>query len=398
MGVPAGLVALIALASVPSALTTLKISDAVRAYVQRDPSDARPLLNMDNVLRLDANVDWKAAQLTLSYAPQLTLVDLVGRENPARLALWQGVEARLTLRQPRSEWTFAESASIGQQVVTGAPPVLGAPPTLNPGQPKVDLQPDSDMLEVASTHTSAAFTYRWSPRWQTGASASFDLSGGLTEEDQRELPQQRSIGAGLSVGHGVSPTIQLSSSLTGSRTETSNGFTHYVADLIGGWVERWAPDSQYTINLGAVAWHTLEGSERAGDGVVPAGGMSVSHALRMSHVRATLQAGGGFSPLINPITGDLQNRVYASASAALAGARRSATLSFDVAQTLPTDDPEAAGFVGTSLILQQRLGRTLAALFGGQLLYQQTEDPELVSGVLWLVYVGISAESDMIKL
>ena len=132
--------------------------------------------------------------------------------------------------------------------------------------------------------------------------------------------------------------------------------------------------------------------------MVPAGGMSVSHTLRMSRVRATLQAGGGFSPLINPITGDLQNRVYASASAALAGARRSATLSFDVAQTLPRDDPEAAGFVGTSLILQQRLGRTLAALFGGQLLYQQTEDPELVSGVLWLVYVGISAESDMIKL
>lgn len=398
MGVPAGLVALIALAGLPSALATLELSDAVRAYVQSDPSDARPLLNMDNVLRMDANVDWKTARLTLSYAPQLTLVDIGGRENPVALALWQGLDARLTLRRPRSEWTFSESASIGQQVVTGAPPILGAPPTLNPGQPKVDLQPDSDMLEIASTHTAAAFMYHWSPRWQTGVSAGFDLTGGLTAEDQRALPQQRGITAGLSLGHELTQAIQLSSSLTGSLTTTSNGFTHHVADLIGSWVERWAPDSNYTINLGAVAWSTLERGEHAGDGVVPAGGLSVSHALRMASARATLQAGAGFSPLINPLTGDLQDRVYASASARMEGSRRSATLSFDLGQTLPVDEPDAAGFVASSLILRQQLGRTLAALLGGQLLYQQTEDPALVSGLLWLIYVGIGTQSGVIKL
>lgn len=394
----AGLVALIALASLPSALATLELSDAVRAYVQSDPSDARPVLNMDNLLRLDASVDWKTARLTLSYAPLLTLVDIGGREGPVALALWQGLDARLTLRRPRSEWTFSESASIGQQVVTGAPPVLGAPPTLNPGQPRVDLQPDSDMLEIASTHTSAAYSYHWSPRWRSGISATLDLTGGLTAEDQRVLPQQRGIGAGLSVGHDLSEAIELSSNLTGSVTTTSNGFTHYVGDWIGSWVERFAPDSNYTINLGAVIWSTRERGERAGDGVVPAGGFNVSHALNMNRVRGTLQAGVGFAPLINPLTGDLQERVYGSASARLEGPRRSATLSFDLGQTLPVDEPDAAGFVASSLILRQQLGQTVAALAGGQLLYQQTEDPGLVSGLLWLIYVGISTQTDAIKL
>lgn len=398
----------LAFAAVWAALGSLRLSDAARIYARNSLADEAAIVNVENVPRLDAGLSWPTLQLELDYAPRLTFVDIFGSGTSP--ALWlQSAAGQISLREPRYVLRLSQTGTWGDQEFfpiaapqgvaplqtvpaqpTGNPPLTPGTPGA-PANPALNLQPDARSLPVAAEDTSADVTVFLTRRWRTESRASYGFSGGADALAQTFLPRLRRAQLENAATHDWSRRDQLSTVLTGSRLEISNGFEHWLASLSEDWAARWSASTGSAVGIGVAFQDTT-----APDGTTtthwgPIGSANLTHLLLLGDVRVHLQIGVGYAPDVILLVGRLQNRLQVTSSATASKGPWSVTLTLASLKTFPANAPDAASMASAALAFDYEVRKWLGAQVGGQIMQQELTSLIRASGGMWLVYAGLLA-------
>jgi hypothetical protein len=376
---------------------TVRLSDASRAYVRRSLVSDLTTLDLENSPRLDGQLAWPTLQLEIDYAPRYTLLDVLGSEPITDLWLHEAA-ARLSLRRPRYVLSLSQTGALGERDFTVLSPRLelsGSEPDM---QTEVELLPMTRVVRVAEEETSANLTYLWTRRWRSEFGAALGFSGGADDAAQQLVAQQRHAQLDAALEFDASRRSRIGSGLTGAQIWTSSGYEYWLASLLETWSERWAPNSESALSVGAGMQDTTTPEGRRSVDWGPIALASLSYTLPTRDVGTRLVWVVGYGPDVNVI-GVLQHRLYATSEATLTHDRLSLGLLLAAAQTLPADAPDAAYVASASLALRYALLEWLSAELGGQVTRQRALRASAVESpwAVWMLYAGLIAHAPEVR-
>jgi hypothetical protein len=276
-----------------------------------------------------------------------------------------------TIGRGRLTLALAQSGELQEQTLAGA--VLGAPinatatPTATTGANAMEMlvtsAPASNLdlvsgsrIRTGSETSAATLDYKWTPTLHSSLTGSYRLSGGLGDRAELLLPLQRTAFAGLAVVKQVSPRDTLSTDLSGTQTEVTRGPDSLVMVLTETWHRQWSPYVDSTIGAGVAVTSAEQGNGDHRWGVEPtATGRLDATVWRQARSAFVVHTGASVQPTVNPLTGNLQTRVAGDAGAALRVEETEISADGDVAQTLPSDEPDATRVIGASTGISQEL-------------------------------------------
>jgi hypothetical protein len=419
--VTAPALATLALVALNAAMGSLKISDAARAYARRSLVDPSAIMNLEDQLRIDAELRWPKVQVELGYGPRLTFVDVLGPGPSPTLWLHSGA-ARVSLREPRYTLSLTQTGTVGEQdfaqagaIASPAPARQAEATTPTPNQPStqpmvaqsmatqpmatgstspaLNLLPNARAVGVAAEETAANLNMLWTRRWSSDLKASFGFSGGSNDVDRMLLPRQRRAQLDGSLGFDWSRRDRVSTVLTGAQIVTSNGYEHWLTSASETWAARWAARSDSQFGLGVAFQDTTAPGGMRITHWSPIGSANLTHAMLLHDVQVRLQAGLGYAPEVNVLLGRLQNRLQATSLVTVATTRTAVSLILGAAQTIPTGAPDAATLASAALTFDHEIVRWLSAEMGGQVARQALGGAIGSARPTWLLYAGLVARA-----
>jgi hypothetical protein len=245
---------------------------------------------------------------------------------------------------PTGTTTITTGADGTQTVVTSAPANL-------------DLV-SGRRLRTGTETSSAVLDYKWTPTLHTSLTGSYRLAGGLGDTGEALLPLQRTAFAGFALHKQVSPRDDLTTDLSGTQTEVIRGPDSVVLLLTETWHRQWSLYVNSTIGAGVAVTSAQDlNSDEYHTGVEPTGnGRLDATVWRAPRASLLLHTGASVAPTVNALTGSLQTRVAGDAGAALRVENTEVTADGDVAQTLPSDEPDATRVIGATAGVAQEFG------------------------------------------
>jgi hypothetical protein len=264
---------------------------------------------------------------------------------------------------------------------------------------ELNLLPAPAIIRIADEESSASLTYDWSRRLSTTLLASFGFSGGADAVAQRVLPRQRRAVIDTSLDYLYSRRDQLSTGLTLTQIETSNGYDHKLVQLEQSWARHWSQGFGGEFGAGGALEDTLGPTGARTTKWVPVGSASLWHAVLKRELQARFVWVVGYRPDVNLLAGTLQSQLYTTASGGLTVDRSSVILTVGGAKTFPTDAPDANDLVSADLAFVQELLDWLSLELGGQLMWQAFEggNPFVFNGSRWLLYGGLEARAPEVR-
>jgi hypothetical protein len=257
----------------------------------------------------------------------------------------------------------------------------------------LNLAPDARSLPVAAEDTSADLTLLLTRRWRDQTRASYGFSGGADALSQAYWPRLRRAQLENTATHDWSRRDQLSTVLTGSRLEISNGFEHWLASLSEDWAARWSAATSSVLGFGVAFQDSTAPDRTTTTHWGPIGSASLTHLLLLGDVRMNLQIGLGYAPDVIVLVGKLQNRLQVTASATAAKGPWSVGVTLASLKTFPANAPDAASMASAAVAFEYELQKWLGAQLGGQIMQQELTSLIRASGGMWLVYAGLVARA-----
>ncbi|HMI94853.1 MAG TPA: hypothetical protein VK509_25945, partial [Polyangiales bacterium] len=273
---------------------------------------------------------------------------------------------------PRLELTLGQSVGVSDQSLAGlalaAPLDAAGVPSPTPSVPTTaaELVQTGQVRTFAET-TSAALQYQLTHRLRSQYQLSYNISGGLRDRDEEQLPQIRTASGSagltqlLSRRDDLTTTVVLTQSEVSPRKlpsgDLSSGTDHWIVGLTEAWVRRWNRDVTSTLSAG------VTGSSSGTDGVddrdesIDPNLSATLFASLYNHRRTTLSTalGASLAPQINGLTGQLQTQLGAFAGLGLNVEETSVNAEGTLGQALPTDEPGAARIVTVGVGMSQRV-------------------------------------------
>jgi hypothetical protein len=273
------------------------------------------------------------------------------------------------------------------------------PLELEPTVPELDLVPGFSVVRVLAAESSASLRYDWSRRVSTEVRPSFGISGGADAAAQRALPRERTARVDTSLDYRASRRDTLTTSWGLAQVSISNGYDHGIVSLMETWSRTFAPEAGGSLGAGIAVQDTPAPDDTSETQWTTVGLASVWHTLLLRAMQVRLRGDLGFQPHVNTLTGSLQRRFFATASATTVAGHTSVGLTLGAAQTFPRDEPDAAQALTADLLLEQGLLDWLSAELGGQLAWQRLGGgaTPAFSDTSWLLFAGARGELPSVR-
>ncbi|HKP63502.1 MAG TPA: hypothetical protein VJV78_42495 [Polyangiales bacterium] len=377
---------------------------------------------MDNLLRADLSLMWRTTELTVGYGPRLSVARWFDGSQPWDANFMHEVDAGFYLRESRYTFGLSQSFSYGTQSFGQAFAIPGgitaSPPGTEPGTSPSALaaaataatpvsplpRGTGDLVPLRSVQylgysSRGAFTYLFSPRWESNFDVSYNVSGGR-DSDRAVLPRISTVDIGSAVEYAITRHHGFGGVLHGERGWSDQG-DFWLTELAASWAWRFSEYSLFSLRAGISYRNTEdEGSPERTSRVSPVAAAGLTHTIRLEGSRALLGVVVTYDPGVDVISATLQNRLTLLASASWATEDTSVTLALTGSQEFGGDDGR---FGGVSLTLDQRLVGWLGMQVGGQVAKQDSglEDTQLdevqrgfYTGTIWTVFAGLTATLD----
>jgi hypothetical protein len=303
-------------------------------------ADLRPTVDF----RLHSGKD----ELVLAYDPLLTLRSFSSPSDRAFTVLHNGL-LRLALNGHDYHLTLSQTGSYGSQSFTAlrAAALMNPGATLGTGGPRLDLIPSStSVVKVASEESVATFVYDWTRRLHQGLTASYGIGGGRDAAAQAILPRLKTANAATFVDWQLARTDDLGANLDGAHVTTSNGQTHLTLALTAGWGHQFSKGFSTRLTGGATGVRSVTAGT-VHRKVLPTGALSASlDFVRVKGLVWTFTANGGLGPVLNNLTGDLQQRAFGAGTFLVQVGDLRFSAGGDIGQTIPRSDPQAVRLIG----------------------------------------------------
>jgi hypothetical protein len=387
------------------------VSDAVGGYVDRTFQDQGAYyLRLSNVARAELGFAWNHSEIAAAYS--FRLIPDTATES---VAPFHAADLRYAYATPRFIFLLSDSFGIGDQVFDGVPRLSAlnalAPPAANniagPTTPVLatpatidnTVLPSRQTLPFVTDRAIAAVSYRIDRRLQLTTQAGYLIYGGLDRDARRYLTLQQIADGSVSVAYAASSRVTLLTSLLGAHGWNSLHDDYVILTVSETLNYRWTRATNVSAGLGVSSSVTDSPARQAKLGNTPVGSLGVAHTLRARDVIGTLSATLAYVPLVDAISGRVQNRLLGTGVASVASGNVRAGINLGMSQVVPTDDPDAVTVLSASLFSGYQFLPWLGASLGAQVTRQHFTSTQLAlalptaSGVAWGVYAGLFAVS-----
>jgi hypothetical protein len=390
-----------------AAVGSLRLADAVGAYVDRTLADEDAYyLRVSNIFRAEMSLNFSHSEIDATYSFRL-MPDQVSDT----VAAFHTGDLRYTYAAPRFVFALTNSLGIGEQTFNGstrqgalsavAPPQApGMPAPATPllaasGTLDSSLLPRARTLPAVAERAIATMTYRLERRVSLAMYAGYLIYGGLGSEAQQLLALQQTADGNVTVSYGVNARLVLLSSLVAAHGWNTLEDRYSLFTLSETCQLAWTRATSLDVGVG-VSTREVEGpAQPATLATTPVAAVGVTHELRGRDVSGVLRASVTYTPLVDVVSGRIQNRLVATGTASVVKGDLRAGVSVNASQSVPTDVPDAATTLSANSFVGLQLTSWLGATMGGQVtrqLFASSDSATLMrlpSGTAWGVYCGL---------
>ena len=407
--------ALLHVLALPGAVGAFRVADAVggavdRSWLNRDAY----YLRLSNTFRADAGITFASSELAAGYT-----LRLVPDPQTLEVAPFHIADLRYSYTTPRFSLSLTETLGIGDQTFLGsgrASPLAGvtpaqdakagapAPPALaTPGSIDSSLLPGARTLPSIAARSAAGFRYLATRRLSLAVAAGYQLYGGLDRDAQRYLALQHSLDGAISIAYGVSSRLAWVSALVASRGWNSSDAQFVLLTVSESCQYRWTATTQLDAGVGISVRDSALGGAASTLESTPVGSIGVTHTIRGRERTGALRFAATYAPLVDAVTGRVQNRLTASATASITQGDLHGGVGAGLSQVLPTDEPGAVGILSANTFGAYQITEWLGASLSAQIARQDSATAgsaattNIPSGFTWGVYMGLYAVSPMLR-
>ena len=138
----------------------------------------------------------------------------------------------------------------------------------------------------------------------------YSISGGLTPEDQVNLPLQYGPGAQIDLLGRVSRTHALGTRLEGSHTDFSTGQSFTISSLTGRWAWTFRPESTLNTQAGVAVVHAFLPTDAFYTiTIAPYAVVTYTHRLQTQAGQFILQLSAGLAPFLDRVLAAFYERL-----------------------------------------------------------------------------------------
>jgi hypothetical protein len=299
-------------------------------------------LDAETALKLALTLGTRSVRVSIGYSPRLTVWN--AGTSWSQVTLAHTAQARAEWIGRRARLSLEEVGSYGGVNLAAA----GIAPDAE-GQPtRVDFVPSTQVLNVLASTTTLAATYT-TRRWTFASRAGYQISGGADAGSRSLLPLQSGPFGEVSAEHALSRADRALASVSAAETSFTSGAEVLLVDAALGVRRRLARTADAWIKAGLSEVHArvplLVAPGFATYPVVEAG--LERRALGASPVSA--RAGARLGPVVNRLTGTVDERLQVTLAASYERARITTAGSFALSCSIPAGGPEAATVIGGEL-------------------------------------------------
>ena len=344
---------------------------------------------------------WPDTELTLEYAANIAKID-VALDPPVLLlnngraaAAWWTQTLRLTL---------AEEASYGHTSYLGLAPAAQLGPAPTPGGvPTITYVPPASDVTIGSLRTIASATWRIDARWNSSASAYYEVAGGIDDISQLSVPRRHGPGGDVTATYALEPTDDLATRVAASDTRVSaTGGEFFTVAATETLTHRWSEATQGSVGAGLTFLRSRASALFTfGYSVLPNGTASLSHTIPLeSRSTLTLTTSTGLGTGYNSAAGLVQ--YSASALGAATWTRDpfgvTATVSGGQSIRVRDVDPPVSRALTGSLVASYRPVELIVFEIGARTSWQFSEDPRIGSyPAQWVLFAAISLHAPPLR-
>jgi hypothetical protein len=393
--------------SMPAAVGTLRIADALGLAIDRGIVDDGVYFRVTNTFYASVGIRFASSELSVGYTLRLG-------PDPQTLGVAQFhiAELRYAYTARRLSFTASETFGLGEQVFLGvgrASPLAGvmreqdaaaAPvgPTLAVTAPlDTRLLPAAQVLPIVIQRADAGLSYRIDRQWTTTFALGYSTYGGLTREAQQDFALIHTLIGSATAASKLDARNDLTTGLQLAHGWNARQESFAYAVLSETWQHRLSKQTKLELGAGLSVRET---DQPVGPRVIvttPVGTVGLEHTMRARDLTGALRFGLAFVPMVDVVSARLQNRFTATATATLGYDDLYAGAGFALSQAVPTDDPYAVRYIHGNVFSGYRLtpwlGASLSAVVTRQWLGSTVSGPSAytASGLTWGVYGGLDA-------
>jgi hypothetical protein len=390
-----------------AAVGSLRLADAVGAYVDRTLAvETAYYLRVSNTFRAELGLTFSRSELAATYSFRL-MPDPVSDT----VAPFHTLDLRYAYFTPRMFFSLTNSLGVGDQTFNGVRPggALGAvvppqapnmpgpasPPLAASGTLDSSFLPAARTLPAISERAFATLNYRLERRVSLAIYAGYLTYGGLGGQAQQLLALQHTADGSLSIGYTVNARLTLLSSLTVSHGWNTLDEVYSLFIFAETFQFAWTRTTNLDVGVGFSSREEANMTQPDTLTTMPVGVLGVSHVFRGREVNTSLRASVSYLPLVDAVSGQIQNRLVAAGSASVTKGDVRAGVGVGASQVVPTDAPDAATTLSANTYVGWQFSSWLGASLGAQITRQTfaSTDPTMMmrlpSGVSWGVYAGL---------
>jgi hypothetical protein len=364
------------------------------------PGEGSLDLETDPDLRL--TLSSRTTTYVLEYAPQIVAFDMnLGLQSTfmntgTARAEWRGRRLRFSLAETAT-YGLRNFASLtvpsGTSTQTGTSPGGMSQGGMSPGGTSgVGAVPASTTstiwYESSNTLASAGLSLRL---WTLAATGGYQLSGGATPAARAAIPSQSGPLANASADYALARTDHLTTFATASASTTTilstllapsassktvqapSGFVNIdtaLAEVDEAWQHAWSRATTTLLRAGASGGQTNGPYSTAGLDVDPVGEARVTQAFRGRNQIANVTLDASVRPTINPLLGNIDERVQASVIADYLYGRVELAAQVTASESVPPSSPLGLRIFYTQVVSSFRLSRAILLELGSRAFWQ----------------------------
>ncbi len=374
------------LAPVMAQLVTLTLGDRVEA--QYVISDQPAWFDSSNTATPGATLklDWRRTQLTLGYAPTLTLAPL--QESPRELLISHGAFIEGQYRWKRTTLILNQTASYGErdlrrEALAGAagaapPGAQQNPPAQNPAQPTpgtgatpgtggavtpgVTDTPNAvtpalaSLVRYGAFRSSGALEHSLSQALSVRLAGGYAVAGGMDRESQRALPLARGPDGSAAASYALDGRNSFTTTLTSQLIFNQNGSNAFLATAGEDYTHKFTPRTSTIVGAGVAFGRTEPANGLPLYSIYPTGRARVAHTSRLARGNLTVALGATTAPILDLRTAVVDPQLGFDTTAIWTRRRLSLTLTGAASVSMAPREPSSFASVQTGLVAGYDLG------------------------------------------
>lgn len=333
----------------------------------------------------------RTVQTSFGYAPRYTLLDFA--QSPQSTLLHTGSFRTTWAATRRLRLSIEQGVTYGRYSFASLDQLPAGGPTAAP-----NLLPRTVAVQYGTLYSALGAQSSLARRWTLSTVASYAQSGGIGQAAQDVMPLMRGPRLDVSLTHALTRTDSLITDADVSYVYTSSGQRYALAEAGETWRRGLARDTNLQLRAGATGIESrLAGTHTWHAVVYPTAEMLVSRRIMRRQDQLSASTRLRLAPTANRLTGEVDQRAWASASGERTAGLFTLGAQVDAAQSIPVSAPAANRLVFATLFGRLRLGALATAETGVRLSWQAQRDVPSFP-VTRVVYVAVGLSAPVVEL